>query len=190
MYHLQGKTEGLTGRADGDIPNVQNELQQLLTDLAAERVALIERHEAGARAVSHYDFNNTYQYVIAREEMHVTWVADAVQDVSADLGQGEASLDDVAEPQIGSHGRGAAAEAAIIGQDRDGAQAFVDKWKPIVATLAHARHRTMLNVILGETLEHRRFFEQAAAGNTDLLGRRDGGESTGGEVLPVRWIEQ
>ena len=46
---------------------MQNELQQLLTDLAAERVALIERHEAGARVVSHYDFNNTYQYVIARE---------------------------------------------------------------------------------------------------------------------------
>ena len=31
---------------------MQNELQQLLTDLAAERVSLIERHEAGARAVS------------------------------------------------------------------------------------------------------------------------------------------
>jgi hypothetical protein len=48
----------------------------------------------------------------------------------------------------------------------------------------------MLNVVLGETLEHARFFEQAAGGRADLLGRRDGGESTGGEVLPVRWIEQ
>jgi hypothetical protein len=55
---------------------VQNELQQLLTDLASERVALIERHEAGARVVSHYDFNNTYQYVIAREETHLGgWAA-------------------------------------------------------------------------------------------------------------------
>ena len=155
-----------------------------------DKLTMLQRHVATARLVTDYDFNNTYQYVIAREEMHVTWAADAVQDVSADLGQGEASLDDVAEPQIGSHGRGAAAEAAIIGQDRDGAQAFVDKWKPIVATLTHARHRTMLNVILGETLEHKRFFDQAVAGRTDLLGRRADGAGTGGGVLPVRWIEQ
>ena len=46
----------------------QTELQQALTQFAAERLALLERHEAGARVVSHYDFNNTYQYVINREE--------------------------------------------------------------------------------------------------------------------------
>ena len=48
----------------------------------------------------------------------------------------------------------------------------------------------MLNVILGETLEHKRFFEQAVAGRTDLLGRRAEGAGTGGGVLPIRWIEQ
>jgi hypothetical protein len=48
----------------------------------------------------------------------------------------------------------------------------------------------MLNVIVGETLEHKRFFEQAAAGRTDLLGNRPQGAGTGGGVLPVRWIEQ
>ena len=78
----------------------------------------------------------------------------------------------------------------MIAQDRDAAQAFVDKWRPRVATLSHARHRTMLNVIIGETLEHKRFFEQAAAGRTDLLGRRMEGAGTGGGVLSVRWIEQ
>jgi hypothetical protein len=48
----------------------------------------------------------------------------------------------------------------------------------------------MLRVILGETREQQRFFEQARAGRTDLLGRR--GEAAGpalGEVLPARWIE-
>ena len=43
---------------------------------------------------------------------------------------------------------------------------------------------------LGETLEQKRFFEQALAGDTDLLGRR--GDEVGprvGEVLPTRWIE-
>ena len=57
-------------------------------------------------------------------------------------------------------------------------------------TLSHARHRTMLNVIIGETLEHKRFFEQAVAGRADLLGRRADGAGTGGGVLPTRWIEQ
>jgi hypothetical protein len=77
-----------------------------------------------------------------------------------------------------------------MAQDRDAAQAFADKWRPRVAGLSHARHRTMLNVIVGETLEHKRFFEQAAAGRTDLLGNRPQGAGTGGGVLPVRWIEQ
>ena len=69
--------------------------------------------------------------------------------------------------------------------DRDAAQRFVDKWRPRIDALPNARHRTMLNVILGETLEHKRFFEQALAGRTDLLGRRADGAGTGGGVLAV-----
>ena len=45
-------------------------------------------------------------------------------------------------------------------------------------------------MILGETLEQKRFFEQALAGRTDLLGKR--AEQIGppvGEVLPTRWVE-
>ena len=55
--------------------------------------------------------------------------------------------------------------------------------------MTHARHRTMLNVILGESMEHKRFFEQAAAGFEDLLGRRTGGVARVGGVLPTRWLE-
>jgi hypothetical protein len=47
----------------------------------------------------------------------------------------------------------------------------------------------MLNVILGESLEHKRLFEQAAAGMEDLLGRRTGGVERVGGVLPTRWLE-
>ena len=36
--------------------------------------------------------------------------------------------------------------------------------------MTHARHRKMLDVILGESREHQRLFEQAAAGMEDLLG--------------------
>ena len=63
----------------------QTELQQILTEFAADRVALLERHEAGARAVSHYDFNNTYQYVISREETHLAWLQTALAELGAAL---------------------------------------------------------------------------------------------------------
>ena len=47
----------------------------------------------------------------------------------------------------------------------------------------------MLAVILGEVLEQQRFFEQALAGRTDLLGRRGQNlEPAQGEVLPSRWV--
>jgi hypothetical protein len=166
------------------------ELLDLLREFRKHKLTLQRRHEASARHVSHYDFNNTYQYVIAREEMHVSWVSDAVLDASRAAGQPDPTLDDIAEPEITVQGKAAAAQSSVLTQDRDSAQAFVDKWRPIVASMTHARHRTMLNVILGETLEHKRFFEQALAGRSDLLGRRADGAGTGGGVLPTRWIEQ
>jgi hypothetical protein len=56
--------------------------------------------------------------------------------------------------------------------------------------MTNARHAKMLRLILGEVLEEKRFFEQALAGRTDLLGKR--AEQLGpahGDVLPTRWIE-
>ena len=158
------------------------QLLQLLSDFHKDKLAMVRRHEASARYVGDYDFNNTYQYVIAREDMHVRWVVDAIVDAGA-------QPDDVPEPQIQVSGKGAEAQRTVIAQDRDGAQAFVDKWRPILAKMTHARHRTMLNVIIGETLEHKRFFDQALAGRTDLLGRHADGTTTTGVVLPTRWIE-
>jgi len=158
------------------------ELLDLLRQFHKDKLTLLQRHVAAARHIRHYDFNNTYQYVIAREEMHVTWVADAILDAGG-------QLEEVAEPQIRVTGKGAAAQSAVMAEDRDSAQAFVDAWRPRVEALTHARHRTMLNVILGETLEHKRFFEQALAGRSDLLGRRADGAGTGGGVLSTRWVE-
>ena len=164
------------------------QLLKLLREFYKDKLSMLRRHQASARYVSDYDFNNTYQYVIAREEMHVSWLRDAILDVAGESEAGQ--LEDVAEPTLQVSGKGAAAQNSAIAQDRDDAQAFVDKGRPAVATMTHARHRTMLNVVLGETLEHKRFFEQATAGRTDLLGRRPEGAGTGGGVLPVRWIEQ
>ncbi len=173
LHQLQGKTKRVTA----------TELHNLLREFYRDKLTMLRRHEAAARHVGNYDFNNTYQYVIAREEMHVSWVAAAIQDAGG-------QLDTIAEPAIQVSGKGTEAQNTVIGQDRDGAQAFVDKWRPRVEAMTHARHRTMLNVILGETLEHKRFFDQALAGREDLLGRRADGAGTGGGVLPTRWIEQ
>jgi hypothetical protein len=166
-----------------------SDLQKLLTEFAAGRVALIERHEASARAVSHYDFNNTYQYVVNREETQLSWLQNALAEYGAVLppaGSGALPVPPVPK-------RSTKAEAAgfrgILDDDAGYLRAFVDKWRPVVDTITHARHRNMLNVILGESIEHKRLFEQAAAGLEDLLGRRTGGVSRVGAVLPTRWLE-
>jgi Mn-containing catalase len=167
---------------------VQNELQQLLNDLAAERVALLERLEAGARVVSHYDFNNTYQYVIAREETHLTWLASALAEVGAQLPTAPAALPVPAAAKTGKKVEPGAFKD-ILDDDARTLGAFVQKWRPKVDAMTHARDRTMLNVVLGESLEHQRLFVQAAGGFEDLLGKRTGGVARVGGVLPARWME-
>ena len=158
-----------------------NELLALLREFHRDKFAMYRRHVAAARFVSDYDVNNTYQYVIAREDVQVAWLRDAILDMGG-------RPDDVPEPEIKQSGKREAAQMAVISEDRDGAQAFVDRWRPRIETVTHARHKNMLRVILGETLEHKRFFEQALAGRTDLLGRRADGAGTGGGVLPTRWV--
>ena len=166
-----------------------SDLAALLTEFAAGRVALIERHEASARAVSHYDFNNTYQYVISREETHLSWLQNALAEYKAVLpSAGAAALGVPTAPKTGKKIE-ASAFRSILEEDARYLGAFVEQWRPRVEHVTHERHRNMLNVILGESLEHKRFFEQAAAGIEDLLGRRTGGVERVGGVLPTRWLE-
>src|SRR4030095_5729422 len=79
---------------------------------------------------------------------------------------------------------------AILDDDARTLGAFVAKWRPKLDAITHARHRTMLNVVMGESLEHQRLFEQAAAGFEDLLGKRTGGVARVGAVLPTRGLEE
>jgi hypothetical protein len=159
------------------------ELLALLREFYRDKLAIRQRHVAVAKYVAHYDFNNTYQYVIAREDVQLNWLRDAITDLGG-------TLDEVPEPTIEASAKGAELQARLIGEDGDAAQGFADKWRPRMDALPNARHRSMLRVILGETLEHRRFFQQALAGRSDLLGRRADGAGTGGGVLGVRWIER
>jgi hypothetical protein len=158
-------------------------MRELLREFLRDKLAMRQRHVAAARHVASYDVNNTYQYVIAREDAQIGWLRDAV----ADLG-GEP--EEVPEPEVRPAGKGVSAMASVVKPDLDAAAAFVDKWTRRIEALPNARHRTMLRVILGETLEHKRFFDQAIAGRTDLLGRRaDVLGPSHGEVLATRWIE-
>jgi uncharacterized protein (DUF1501 family) len=166
----------------------QAELQEFLTGFAADRLALLQRHEAGARAVSHYDFNNTYQYVISREETHLSWLQDALAEFGGALPQPSSTLAVPAAPKPGKH-VDAASFRGILEDDTAHLGAFVSRWSSRIDSVTHARHRTMLNVVIGESLEHQRFFEQAAAGFEDLLGRRTGGVPRQGAVLSSRWME-
>ena len=153
----------------------------LLEEFHRDKSALRQRHAAAAQYISDYDFNNTYQYVIAREDMHLRWLIDAL----ADLGGQTA---DAPAPRLEPSGKDGERQRALMTADREAAQSFVLKWRPRIEALPNARHRTMLRVIVGETEEHRRFFDLGVAGRTDLLGRRADGAGTGGGVLSTRWV--
>ena len=164
-----------------------DDLRQLLIDVAAERLAILQRHEASARVVSHYDFNNTYQYVIAREETHIAWVQSALAEFGVALPPAAAALPAPEAPK--GKKLQPSAFTGILEEDARTLRGFVERWRPRVEVMAHARHRTMLNVVLGESLEHVRLFEQGAAGDEDLLGRRTSLAERVGAVLPNRWME-
>jgi hypothetical protein len=153
-----------------------------LEELYRDKLALRQHHVAAARLVAHYEFNNTYQYVIAREDAHLAWLREAITDQHG-------ALAEVAEPDLGAPRAGTAALKALFEQDASASRAFVEKWQGRVPGITNARHRRMCEVILGEAREHQRFFEQALEGRDDLLGRRHANIGTGGGVLPTRWVE-
>jgi hypothetical protein len=155
------------------------ELVGLLQEFYRDKHGQLVQHERAARAVSAYDANNTYQYIINREDTQLTWLRSAIEELGGTV---------PAEP--GETATTSADWPAVASLDAQAAQAFVNRWRPRVESLANARHRKMLQIILGEVLEQKRFFEQAAAGREDLLGPRD--EAVGarvGRVLPARWRE-
>ncbi|MEW5982190.1 MAG: hypothetical protein AB1806_07440 [Acidobacteriota bacterium] len=153
----------------------------LFQEIYREKVALYRRHVEGARLVTSYEFNNTYQYVVAREEGHLQWLADAIRESGGEP--------DESGPALPVPASGGDAARAVLEDDARTAGEFLTRWRTPVQAMAHARHRKMLELMLGEVVEHRRFFEQAAAGREDLLGRRPAGAGTGGGVLPTRWVE-
>ena len=51
------------------------DLVGLLEEFHREKLGQLLRHQAGARLVQQYDANNTYQYIINREAVQLSWIA-------------------------------------------------------------------------------------------------------------------
>jgi hypothetical protein len=155
-----------------------------LKELHRDKLTLRERHVAVARHVDHYDFNNTYQYAINREDVHLSWLETAI----AELGGTPDQVPALDLPSPGKSGK-SNAYTGMADEDARAADALVTKWRARVDGISNIRHAKMVNVILGETLEHRRFFAQIAQGNQKVLGTRMDGAGTGNGVMGIRWIE-
>jgi hypothetical protein len=158
-----------------------SDLAALLLEFYRDKLAMYLRHLTGARQVVQYDANNTYQYIVNRDDVQLTWIAKAIEELGGTVPE---------NPALPADDGRKATDPRIFVDDAAESQAFVDRWRPRIETMSNARHAKMLRVILGEVLEQKRFFEQAAAGRVDLLGRRQLNlEPARGEVLPGRWIE-
>lgn len=162
----------------------QSALVEVLRTFHREKLTQRQRHVAVARQVGNYNFNNTYQNVISREDVHLAWLEAAIGDLGG-------VPDSVPEPELAPLGK-KESFLPLVADDAREAEALVTRWRARLDEIGNARHRSMVNVVLGETLEHRRFFQQIGSGREDVLGRRSNGpghDGTGDGVLAVRWIE-
>ena len=118
--------------------------------------------------------------------MHLAWLEAAITEIGG-------TPSDMAEPTLAPlRGKGKDAVRPLMTEDARDADAFATRWRSRLADIGNARHRTMLQLMCGETLEQKRFFDQMLSGRDDLLGRRSNGAGspgTGDGVLGVRWIE-
>ena len=42
---------------------------------------MLLRHQAGARLIAQYDVNNTYQYIINRDDVQLSWLETAIAEL-------------------------------------------------------------------------------------------------------------
>ena len=156
-----------------------SELLAFLTDFYRDTLQLVLARQANARSVSAYDANNAYQQVLGRQDVHLQWVADAIAGLSGSVGALPSG--EVPDPQSK-----AGQTDRLLQSDVQAQQAFLDRWQPRLPEVTHARHRKMLELILGEMREHLRTFQQALDGRTDVLGRHADGKELSGMVMAAR----
>ena len=163
--HLQGKAEG-----------VSTELQHLIRDFYGPP-ALLRAEE--------------WRHVAPTTPTTPTSTSSAAGDprvVAAHLLDLGAPSADPAKPSVAAPGKGDGWRA-LAAEDASANQQFVDTWRPRVEAITNARHKGMLKVVLGEMLEHKRLFDQAAAGRDDLIGTHLSINPRAGVVANTRWME-
>ena len=163
----------------------QNDDLPLLIELHKDKLTARQRHIAVAKLVTDYEFNNAYQYVINREDTHLQWLEAAI----AKLGGTPSTVPEPSVDGVWAKPNSNERFMPRVSEDSKAAADFVAKWRPKAAGIHSDRDRKLAGVIIGETLEQKRFFDQMLAGQDDLLGRRMKGASTGDGVMPVRWVE-
>ena len=156
-------------------------LSDLIRDCYIERVQLLTRHEAVAAIITDYDINNAYQYIIAREQTHLSWIQHARLDLGSPLAEDPTATVAIS-PVKGD------AWKSLCAEDARANTQFVEKWRQKIKTVTNARHKGMLKVILGESLEHARLFDQAAAGRKDLIGTSLEINDHSGSVMSARFV--
>jgi hypothetical protein len=164
----------LQGEADFVNPA---ELLTLLNEFHRDTLALFKERQTNAQSVAAYDANNGFQQVLGRQEVHLQWLSDAIAALG---GTAADSLDHVS----GKASRETA--KSIIDGDAANQHAFIERWAPRVAGVTNARHRKMLDLILGEMKEHLRVLQQASESRSDLLGRHADGKVLRGSVIAAR----
>ena len=155
------------------------ELQALLQDFHQDTLELFNTRLSSARSVEAYDANNGYQQVLGRQDVHLRWLADAIE------GSGGASAAPL-ELVNGDSQSSRRDPKGVVHSDHQAQRALIDRWAPRVATVTNARQRKLLDLILGEMAEHLRVFQHAADGRDDLLGRHSDGKVLRGEVMAAR----
>ncbi len=82
-----------------------------LQEFHHEKLAALLRHQAGARRIVQYDANNTYQYIINREEAQLSWIAKAIVEL------GGAPPLNTSDTERSFSGKGKDAVRAILEED-------------------------------------------------------------------------
>ena len=153
------------------------ELLKLLNDFHGETLHLFKARQTNAQSVAAYDANNAFQQVIGRQEVHLRWLSDAIAMLGGTAADSADQLSGMASRETAR---------SIIDRDAADQKAFIDRWTPVVPIVTNARHRKMLELILGEMKEHLRMLQQAADSRPDVLGRHADGKVLRGTVIAVR----
>ena len=155
------------------------DLLALLQQLYRDTAELVMARQTAARGVTDYNINNAYQQVLGRQDVHLRWLADAIEG----LGGASAAPLELANGDSQGSRRD---QKSLVESDQQAQRALLDRWTQNVATVTNARQRKMLDLILGEMAEHLHVFQHAVDGRDDLLGRHSDGKVLRGEVMAAR----